>query len=314
MITATKARAIVDNRTTDPPTSPDRPSNQMPATLIEQLFSRISEVSSFPEAAQQIIELAEAPDTGADDLLEAVRQDPALAMRLMRTVNSSCFGLQNEISDLKQAITLLGFDELRNLALTSYVARLFRESPGHGVYVRRGLWRHLVATAMVARVPAETCGKVKPQEAYLAGAVHDLGLILIDQYIHRAFCRVVDGQSEAEPLCDVETRVLGFDHTALGRYVAQKWNLPQSAIAAIAHHHTPLLYDGPHRHMVYIVSVANFLCHCKGVTSLGVSQTHAPPVQVFTELGLGREDISEICARLDDILGAAADMATVQAR
>jgi HD-like signal output (HDOD) protein len=86
-------------------------------------------------------------------------------MRLMRTVNSSYYALREKVADLKQAITLLGFKEVRNLSLTTYVAQLFQNTEGYGVYSRRGLWNHMVGVGMVARVVAQSCRNVAPQEA-----------------------------------------------------------------------------------------------------------------------------------------------------
>ena len=278
------------------------------------MFKRISEVSSLPDVAMRIIQLADDPSTGADELLGAVRSDPALAMRLMRTGNSSYYSLQEKIGDLKQAITLLGFNEVRNLALTAYVAQEFRSGEGHGPYVRLGLWNHMVGTAMVARMMARSCGAVSPQDAYLAGLLHDFGLILIDQYFHKPFCRVIDAMSEDAPVCAIEMQTLGFDHAELGQYVATKWNLPEHLTAAIGAHHMPEAYWGPHREMVIIVALANFFCNLKDLTSLGVRNTETPPTRLFGLIGLRKDHVALILQQLDEVLESARDMAMVQIR
>ncbi|MEE8450914.1 MAG: HDOD domain-containing protein [Thermoguttaceae bacterium] len=285
-----------------------------PGTQVERLFARIGEVSSLPHVAMEIIELAGDPSAEADDLLEAVRRDPALAMRLMRTINSSYYALSEKVVDLKQAITLLGFKEVRNLAMTAYIAQLFRETSDYGTYSRRGLWNHMVATAMVARLTAQTCGKVQPQEAYLAGLLHDVGFILIDQYLHKPFTQVLDALTEQSPVCGVESKFLGFDHAALGEYVAIRWRLPAHVAATIGYHHTPAAYDGPHADMVNVVALADCLCHLKGLTALGIGNVPMPSARLFAELGLQRQHLSSIVERLDEALAAADTMALVQVR
>lgn len=247
-------------------------------------------------------------------MLEAVRSDPSLAMRLMRSVNSSYYALQDKVGDLKQAITLLGFGEIKNLALTAYVAPLFRETSSYLGYSRRGLWNHMVGTGMAAKLIAEECRRERPQEAYLAGLLHDVGLILIDQYLHRALCRTVDALTEETPLCEVERSALGFDHTDLGQYVAARWKLPEHVVAAIGHHHHPDRYDGAHRDMVSIVALGNFLCHRRGLSPLGVAGTHVPAAPLLAELGLKRRRFSQIVDRLDDVLEAAGELASMQLR
>jgi len=284
-----------------------------PEVLVKRLFARISEVSTLPAVAARIIEVANSPKTAAVDLLEVIEFDAALAMRIMRTVNSSYYSLQNRVADLKLAITLLGFKEIRNLAMTAFIARLFKENAGHGSYTREGLWNHLVGVGTVARLIAETSKKIAPREAYLAGLVHDLGLILIDQYLHKPFCQVVDKLRAESPLCELENEILGFNHAELGEFVAREWHLPEHLTPAIRHHHDADRYAGPHREMVYCVALADFFCDLKGVTALGVGHTRQPPAQWFTALGLQKTQVAWIWEQLDEVLKSADIMKMIDA-
>ena len=288
--------------------------NEIPEELLQRLFARIGDVSSLPAVALQIVQLADDPNTGADDLLDAIRGDPALAMRIMRTVNSSYYALDQKVADLKQGITLLGFNEIRNLALTAYVAPLFRESEKHRDYTRAGLWNHMVGVGMVARYIAGLVRSVPPQEAYLAGLLHDVGLVLIDQYLHRSFCRIVDLLTEQNRLCDLELKLLGFDHAALGQFATEKWHLPEHLSVSIGSHHAPEEYSGPHRNIVYVVALANFFCHLKDLTSLGVRNVETPSPDLFSELGIHKRQMAEILAGVDEILRAAGVMAVLHMR
>ena len=288
--------------------------NDIPEELLQRLFARIGEVSSLPAVALQIVQLADDPTTGADDLLDAIRGDPALAMRIMRTVNSSYYALDEKVADLKQGITLLGFNEVRNLALTAYVAPLFRKSEKHRGYTREGLWNHMIGVGMVAQHIAGLVKNVPPQEAYLAGLLHDLGLILIDQYLHRSFCRIVDLLAEKNRLCNLELQLLGFDHAGLGQFVTQEWHLPEHLSVSVGSHHTPEQYSGPHRNIVYVVALANFFCHSRDVTSLGVRSVETPSPELFAELGIHKRDVAALVARVDEILQAADVMAALHFR
>ncbi len=296
------------------PQHTDNRHSQATAGSLERLFARISEVSSLPHVAIRIFELANDPRTGAEDLLEAVRSDPALAMRVMRTVNSSYYALDSKVGNLKQAITLLGFDEIRNLALTAYVSPLFKQGEGHGQYTRHGLWDHMIAAGMIGRLIANTRGRIPPQEAYLAGLLHDVGLVLIDQYLHKWFRKIVDELTEDASVCDVERKYLGFDHTDLGQYVAAKWSLPEHLSTAVGHHHNAGRYQGPHRQLVCLVALADFLCHWKGVPPLGVCNAQMPPAELFNDLGLSRDQVAAIVNQLDDVLTDADTMAAAQLR
>ena len=285
---------------------------ESPETLVKRLFSRISEVSTLPTVAVKIIEVANDPTTGAEDLLGAVQFDTALAARIMRTVNSSYYSMQNKVADLKLAITLLGFKEIRNLAMTAYIAQLFKKGSGHGTYTREGLWNHMIGVGIVSQLVAETCGRVPAREAYLAGLLHDLGLILEDQYLNKPFCKVIDLLTEDTPLREIEHKVMGFDHAELGEYVASQWSLPRHLTATIRYHHSPLEYAGEHRDMVFVVALADFFCNVKGLTQLGVRNMQMPAPEIFAALGLSKEHISQIWAQLDETLKAVDVMALIQ--
>ena len=144
---------------------------------LEKLFRRIGQLSSLPGVAQRIIEVADDEDSTAEDLLKVVEQDPTLAVRIMRTVNSTFFGLHQEVADLQTAVSMLGFVEVRKLALTVCVARLCEENSSYHSFSREGLWKHMVTVAEISRLVSEICGCGKPEEAYMAGLLHDIGLV-----------------------------------------------------------------------------------------------------------------------------------------
>ena len=284
------------------PLAPRDPKNQ---ELFEDLFERISEVSSLPTVAVRIAEVANDPSTCAAELYEVVQSDPAIAARIIRSVNSAYFGLRQSVADLKTAITMLGFREVRNLALTFYVSQLFEETPGYKCYTRTGLWDHMVCVGTAARLLSERRRKAQPEEAYLAGLLHDLGLILIDQSLHDHMCRVVDQLSEDAPTWQAEMEVLHFHQAELGEYAARKWLFPEQIADAIRFHDFPQHYEGPNRELVDVVSVANYLCSRRGHPALGIHNVPVPHETVFSNLGISREELSSIWHELEDTLARA---------
>jgi putative nucleotidyltransferase with HDIG domain len=279
--------------------------------LFDKLFARITEISTMPMAAIEILDIASDPTTGASDLLRAVEQDPSLAARLMRTVNSGYYGLRAPVANLKNAITLLGFKEVRNLALTAYVSQLFSNTAGHGSYRREDLWRHCVAVATCARLVAMETRETAPEEAYLAGLLHDMGYILTDQYLHRRFCQMLDLLNEQTPTFKVEQASLGYDHAELGAYAARKWHFSEEIIQVIRYHHLPDLYMGTNSHLLYCVVLANFLCTRQGLPSLGVCNIPQPSETVFTELEIGRDTLTVIWESLQESMSGVEAMASI---
>lgn len=288
---------------------PVRSIDDQPALV--ELFSRVGEVSTLPTVAAEVLRVAADDSSSARDLVQVVQQDPALAAKLLRMVNSAYYSTRNRVSDLQSAVSLIGFKEVRNLAMTVYVSRLFKDAGTYRTYCRLALWQHLIAVANAARLAAQSFGKGRPDEAYLAGLLHDVGLILEDQYVHRRFCQVLDRVQPDVLTWRVEREIMCFDHTELGAYVAKKWGFHDSVTAAIRFHHLPDEGTGPHQEVVDLVALANYVCGRRGLTSLGVENVPAPPEGVFSRLSISRSDLTTFWGQLDDALETAGLMATV---
>ena len=272
---------------------------------LEKLFQRISEISSLPATAQRIVEMAEDESASGVDLLRAVEGDPALVARILRRVNSAFYGLRHNVADLQSAINLLGFREIRNLALTVHVTRLFDKPGDYRGYSRESLWDHMVAVAVVARLVSNVCQCAVPEEAYLGGLLHDMGFILLDQHLRKHFCQVVSRVDESTLTTEIEQEVFTFDHAELAAFVARKWQFAEQIVAAIRYHHYPERYEGPHQEIVFVVSAANYFCSHAGRSSLGVHNVPAPSDAVYNMLGLQQDKLSMIFEQLDAALEAA---------
>jgi HD-like signal output (HDOD) protein len=286
------------------------PTTQERQVALERLFARIGDVATLPSVAQKVLQLTTDENADAERLREAIQSDPVLVARILRRLNSSYYGLSQRISDIKAAIAILGMREIRNLAVTVFVGRLFDGGSPRGTYKRENLWSHSVGVAVAARLVARVCGHGACEEAYIAGLLHDLGFILLDQTLRRHFFKVLDALDDSTPTPIVENRLLGFDHAALGGFVARKWNFPESVAEAITFHHQPCAYEGAHKDLVNVVAVANYLCTRAGVTSLGIANVPQPPEAVYGELGLDQVTLAIIWEELDTALEKASALAS----
>lgn len=276
---------------------------------LERLFVRIGDVTTLPAAAHKVLKLTEDDNADGEQLREAIQSDPVLVARILRRLNSSYYALSHRVSDLKAAISLLGLREIRNLALTVFVSRLFEGGVAHGSYRREQLWTHSVAVAVASRLVARVCGRGAGEEAYVGGLLHDIGLILLDQTLRKHFLKVIDAIDGETPTHIVESRILTFDHAVLGGFVARKWNFPEPVADAITFHHQPWCYTGPHKDLVQVVAVANYFCSRAGVTSLGIHNVPPPPDEVYAGLGLDQISLAIIWDELDTALDKASALA-----
>ena len=282
-----------------------------PDATLESLVDRILEISSFPHVATRVLEIMNNSDSSVKDLQEVVECDPALVSRILRTVNSSAYATRTRVDSIHRAISLLGFNEIKNLTLTASVTALFRQDALIGTYSRSALWKHLVCVAVTARFIAARSGLARFDEAYMSGLLHDIGLILLDQHLNEAFTKMVSTVSTNRPTIDVEREMLGFDHASVGAGVAKKWGFPPCIVEAIRCHHDSESCDAEHQEVVRAVEIANFLCSRKGITSVGLHNVRPPAGSTFSALSIGRDDLAVLWKDLDDELRKAQELCEI---
>jgi HD-like signal output (HDOD) protein len=274
------------------------PSNEIGRIGVEEVASRIDEISTLPTVALRIMQVAGNPSAGAVDLKGIVESDPALCVRVLRCVNSAAYSLRREVADLGQAIAFIGFGRLRDLAVTATVSDLFRSEQAIGTYDRAGLWRHLACTAVCARMIAVRTRIRGFEDAFLAGLLHDIGVILMDQHCNDSFKQVILSLTSETTLSEVEHKVVGWDHTELGLEVGKRWRLPKTILACVRHHHEPEAVQGPDEAIAHCVALANLLVTIKGISSVGINLVGLCR-QSLEVLHLTKDDLKVFLADLD---------------
>lgn len=156
----------------------------------------------------------------------------------------------------------------------------------------------MVAVGIAARMLGMRLRLHDFEDIFIAGLLHDIGLILEDQHVHAGFCKVIDSMAEGQSLCALETQHVGFDHCRLGESLAKAWKLPGGVAETIRYHHDAARYTGPHISTVRCVETANFICSLKGITSVGM-QLVAFPKETFQQIGMSRDDLVVLATDLD---------------
>ncbi|HZZ29591.1 MAG TPA: HDOD domain-containing protein [Pirellulales bacterium] len=206
----------------------------MPENIVEleRFVDRAGPLYSLPTVAVEILQLTAQPKVDLSELKKCLMRDPALVSKMLRVVNSSLFGLSRGVSDLNQALALLGTKSVRLLVLGfSLPEELFAGLTGD---ILRRYWHHTAIKATAAREISESIYRMPGEEPFIAGLLQDLGmLVLIQQlgepyvrFLERAFAKAVDVSA-------AETVTLGFDHVQLSARLLQRWSLPENLVAAI---------------------------------------------------------------------------------
>ncbi|UUO08494.1 HDOD domain-containing protein [Blastopirellula sp. J2-11] len=236
---------------------------------LDILIQRIDEVSSLPQIAIQAMEIASAEESSASELTAIVECDVALSARILKLVNSSAFGLRNQVTNLQQAIAYLGMKQVRNLAITASVSELFLGGDAVGAYSRSGLWEHMVAVGIAARMFAKKHQIGDPEDAFIAGLLHDLGIVILDQFLNTRFAMMLNAMTSQQVQVRWEQQYFGFDHTQFGERIARHWKFPELVVDTIRYHHMAGVYRGEHSQMIKAVEMGNMAMNEVGITSLG---------------------------------------------
>ena len=203
------------------------------ATTLDHLAARSGQLYSLPGVAMQVLQLTRNPHVDTRALKECIENDPAISSRILRVVNSSLFGLSREVSDLNQALALLGIKPLKLLVLGfSLPSGLFLDVESKTLL---WYWKHTLTKAVAGRELSHRLWRIPGDEAFLAGLFQDLGVLLLFQQLGQPYARFLDrAVSHRLDLCAMEQRAMGFSHTELSARLLQQWNFPESLCDAVA--------------------------------------------------------------------------------
>ena len=272
--------------------------------VVTSAISDISHIATLPEITLKIIELVEDPTSTAQDLHNIISNDPALCSRILKVVNSAFYGLPRQIGSINRAIVLLGLNAVKNIAIAASLTKLFRGGELCARFSAKDLWIHSIATAAAAKLVCDELKLNLSDEAFLAGLIHDIGIMVEVQSMRHELLQVFEEMtfdSDGAPTSDmreVEERVLGASHEAFGAGLCDAWKFPRSFIYVTRHHHEPMELPLQDRALTAIVYVADRLA---AVCGYGF-RTDLPSLdfdpEVIETLNLSAEQIESIKERL----------------
>jgi HD-like signal output (HDOD) protein len=243
--------------------------------LLAQVVARdIDSLPHFTESIVSLLKMTADPEVQISAIAKKISVDPVLTADLLRLVNSAYFHLARRITNIPQAITLIGMRGIRNLLYTNSTRKIldakYKES--------RSLWTHLHQTALYAFYLARAIKLSREQhdDAYVAGLLHDIGLIVIANPYPDMAEKIRNFCSEKNvPRRVMENFSYGLNHADVGALIGQKWNFPDQLVEGIKFHHEPLKASLAHKNIVFCVYLANAFCN---VERGNISFEHIEPV------------------------------------
>ncbi|MFW9770081.1 MAG: HDOD domain-containing protein, partial [Candidatus Thorarchaeota archaeon] len=191
---------------------------------------------SMPQSLSQILNVINTDDFSMDDLAEIIMGDPGLTGKVLKMANSAFYRHQARIGTVHQAVMMLGVTQVKCLALSSSVFRMELFQHKFGVDIK-DMFGHFISVALGCRMLAEAAEFPDPEEAFIAGLLHDIGLVFFLHHFPGDYTEVIQNYEKYPGLTEAETEILGIDHAEIGRLLAEKWNFPPSLCEAIGQHH-----------------------------------------------------------------------------
>ena len=275
------------------------PVKTLPSNL-QKAVAQISEIGSLPEITARIVEMVENPLVTAHDMHSVIRMDPALAAKILKVVNSAFYGLPSQIASLERAVLLLGLSAVKNIALAASLSRLFSADAVSHQFAARDLWRHCIAVGVCARMLAPTTVCPQPDEMFVAGLMHDMGL-LVEQRLFPDKVRRVAEQCHNRKLsfCETEEAVIGADHQAFGGALGRAWKFPPGLCWAMSAHHDSEPAAQPELQKVAdLIYVADTLCSAQRIGFWLGAQTQVIGPERLARLGLDQARLEHMTTEL----------------
>ncbi|NLP01092.1 MAG: HDOD domain-containing protein [Fibrobacter sp.] len=247
---------------------------------IKRITESIIGLPTLPTVVSKMIELVDNPKTSAASLARLISTDQALTARILKLANSAYYGFPREISTVNMAIVVIGFNTVKDMGLSLSVFDVFKNLENTPLFDISRFWEHSIACGVASRMLARNYRSRFAGEAFVAGLLHDIGKVILNQYFHTEFIQIMNRTSSGMTLDEAEKEVIGTSHSRIGAWLAEKWNLPRIISDTILNHHTP--WESKQDPVfVAIVSIANYLCHISGMGHSGRATASIPDSRIW---------------------------------
>lgn len=269
--------------------------------ILEKRLAEVEDLPALPTIITQLEAAFQSDDSDAADVAEIITEDPVLASRVLKVANSVFYGISDsEIVSIKDAVARIGFAETRRLCTTLSLIKITGDVGGdldHKLF-----WKHSLVVAVTTGVLAEyssVVADVNKDETYMAGLLHDIGVLILDQYFADVYREIKEiGEREGVSRHAVEQYELGLDHGEIGGKLLEGWGLPKGIVEAVRWHHQPERAEEQYKSLVETVHLAEFVSTCLGVGDGGDGIPLGFDDMAWEDLDLSVDDIPEIIEKV----------------
>ncbi len=205
----------------------------------KEIIQCSGEMATLPSIYQKVNDAVENPETSFSSIAKIISGDPGLSGRLLQIVNSSFYGLKNQVETITHAITIIGSAQLRDLVLATTILEKFKGFPESTLNMKM-FWIHSLACGLAARIIATLRRQPNTEKFYVLGILHDLGRLVMLTAIEKEMKEVFQFAMEEDILLhNAEEEILGFNHSDVGGELINSWELSNSFCVAVTNYHDP---------------------------------------------------------------------------
>lgn len=206
---------------------------------LKNIIQNIINLPSLPSVTMEIISIIDNPDTDVQTLNKIIAKDQVLASKVLKVANSPFYSYPRVISTIDFAITILGFDTLKEVVISISFINYFRNYKSKLIDFQK-FWKHSIISSIICRELAKSIKYKITGEAFVSGLIQDIGIFIMSQFFQNEFKLLVEKiNNENVDFLKVEKEIYGFTHGEIGSWLLERWNFPVHLIEAVSGHHNP---------------------------------------------------------------------------
>ncbi len=269
----------------------------------------IHDFYTLPQTLVEVLRVTESPETSAHELSRIILRDAPITARLLHMANSALYGRAGKVNTVQQAVVLLGFRAVKSVVLSTSVYDIFSKQADSAGLNLEEFWRHSLECASTSQLFAAKIGYQPQEEAFVAGLLHDMGLLLMSRAFGGEYTAFAARAPFDEDWDTTEQNEFGIGHSEAGAIFFQSWGLPPHLVAVVGHHHDVVTGDagGSAERLTLLVTLADRIAHHgverrSSLTRIEIEEKH----RILQALGLDPIELKTVDTWVADNLAAIA--------
>ena len=230
----------------------------------EAVLAGIKNLPSIPKVVFEVTKLLNDSKTPTNQLAEIISKDQGLTSKILAVANSPLYGIKRKVSSIEFAILVLGFQDIRNIVTALSLADSIKTAPSK-FFDPYEFWLHSMVVGTAAKGISLNFGFDFGSEAFVAGILHDIGILVIYKFFNPEFNQIIDIiNSEKISMLEAEKKALGITHQEIGKFLSEKWELPYILCDSLNYHHRPMK-TLENKYFVSIIHLVDYMTQKLGV-------------------------------------------------